>query len=790
MTHKRIYLRSLSLIFRAVTFLAVLSFGADVLLAAEESKKKDLPTIDSYLKVNPEVETVADSLEYNRKEKKVIAKGNVVLRYKGTELTADYGEVETDSKKAYVRGHVIVFQEGIETTKAEEMFYDFENDTGMIPEARYVSPPWYNTGTDVKQIKKGHKEICDGSVTSCNMANPYYEIRAKKIDVYEGDKLVARNVTLYLFDKPVFWLPYLIIPLGDQSIPFQVTTGFNSRHGYYIEASKGISFTKELSGKLHADWRSKRGFGGGFDFNYNYGRNARGVVKTYWTQDDKAPIPGNIANPFAETEDRDRGRLHWSHRTDFDPDSHLILRYERLADEYFLQEFFEKEFRAEVEPQSFVTFTKNSDRYGFYAGMQKQMNGFERLVERLPEARFNWRNQPLVLGGIIPGAEKAPPLYYESELSFANLAKKRGRDNSEEDVVRADFFNEWSMPFKLDELKVMPFVNARGTYYSRELGRNDDKFRTAFGWGMDLRTHAYKIYDTSFDVMGIEVNQLRHVIEPSVRYESIVSSVSDETLAEFDSIDRIDDSHRVTFGLENRIQTKRVVNGKMQRVDFVSMNTYLSHEWNPDGRTESGLFPPFLDRTLTQSDWSILSQELVIRPYNWLQYELRLDYDTRRDELRYFTQDVIASTERFRFVFGHRYTNDIEDIEGGNQFVFNGNYTINPLWDIGGYIRWDNEDVGLQEWQVSAVRNLACDFVLEFGYNVRDSLLDDSNKTLFFNFYLEPQPGLAIRAGGSRASFGAPLIGETVAGANQNSSGMPYEFGKHDFFQPAAVQAS
>jgi len=116
-------------------------------------------------------------------------------------------------------------------------------------------------------------------------------------------------------------------------------------------------------------------------------------------------------------------------------------------------------------------------------------------------------------------------------------------------------------------------------------------------------------------------------------------------------------------------------------------------------------------------------------------------------------------------------------VEGGKQFVFDVKYRINHLWNIGGYVRWDSSRGGMEEWQVSAQRDLH-DFILDFGCNFRDSLIDGNSTQVFFNFHMKAFPMLALRAGGSRASFGAPRIGETVAGSNVGS----VDFS--EFYQP------
>jgi hypothetical protein len=327
---------------------------------------------------------------------------------------------------------------------------------------------------------------------------------------------------------------------------------------------------------------------------------------------------------------------------------------------------------------------------------------------------------------------------------------------------------------KWRNIKFTPYTQYRGTFYSRERTSDDKRFRTLFGWGTDVRTHFYKTYEANLDRWGIELNQLRHVAEPFFQYRSTKPSIADEKLGQFDSIDRLDDSDIFTFGLENRIQTKRVVHGKMQRVDLVSLNTFLSYELNPDGHSQAGLFTPFEDGR-SRSNFTVLSQEVVLRPYNWLQYEIRTDYDVEFDHFRVFNQDLkVYATQKLNLIFGHRFIRDLTDlsgnqVEGSNQFIFEGDYRLNQLWKLNGYIRWDGSEMDLEEWQIGASRDLH-DFIFDFGYNVRNSSIVGSNQTLYFDFSLKAVPMLHVSGGDSRASFEAPRIGETVAGSNPSSS--------------------
>ena len=717
-----------------IVFLAALILSQAGLSSAAEKKA-----------ASGEVEAVGDQLEYLSGQKKMIARGNVVVTYGDVKMTSDYAEVDKENKKAYARGHVVLVRGDLLAARGEEAHYDFGTDQGSFPNGKTTLGPWFAGGREIRQVKKGKLEIEDAELTSCDLDRPHYVLRARHITVYPGDKAIARSVTTYILGKPVFWWPYAVIPLQNPfESPIQIQPGYSSEDGAYILTSKGISFAKQVWGKWHADYRLKRGVGGGFDVGYHFDKiKTDGDLKTYWTQDKRSPRPGADL-PYADREDRDRGRISWRQRTDFNPDTYALLRFHRLADEFFLQDFFEKEFRSDVEPTSFVNLTHNTERYGAYVFNQARINKFETVTERLPEIRFDWKNAPFF----------SDRVYYESNTSLANLNQELGRSPEDFHAFRVDSLHEWALPMKWNEIKLTPSTNFRETLYDRKRFESDAVARTAFGGAVDLRTQFYRLFNTSFDKMGIEANQLRHVFEPSVRYDGTWhSSVSSEELHRFDSVDAVDDANRVTFGLENRIQTKRVINGKLKRVDLVSLNTFLSYDFHPDEES-------------SQSNFSTWIVEAQFRPYSWLQYEVRYDYDMVRDKFREFNQDLTAKKSRYHALFGHRLVTERSFINarGNNQFVFDAGVWLNDLWQVGAHVRWDAQDQELEEWQISATRDLH-DFLLDIGYNVRNSEIDSSNKELFFLFRLKAFPQYDLKSG-NRASFSEPRIGSTVAGSN------------------------
>ena len=123
-------------LFVALSLMAPAPLFAEAPPPDQKTVKRELPTVDPFQKVKYQVEAIADTLEYGRDQKKVIAKGNVILTHGNIRLTSDYAEVETDTKQAYAKGHVLIFKNSAPVARGEEVHYNFETEQGQFPDGR------------------------------------------------------------------------------------------------------------------------------------------------------------------------------------------------------------------------------------------------------------------------------------------------------------------------------------------------------------------------------------------------------------------------------------------------------------------------------------------------------------------------------------------------------------------------------------------------------------------------------------------------------------------------------
>jgi len=737
----------------AVVFLAMQFWMAG--RAITPSWAEDKPAVSSE---DIPVEVVADSIEYDKTSKKIVGKGNVLVTYKDVKLQADQAEVFTDTKKAYAEGHVTVF-DGDSTLSGDKGEYDFSSRKGIFPEGTGYQYPWYTAGKEIEQVSKDEIRVRNGSATTCNLEQPHYDVVSNHVTVYPNDKIILRNAYIRILGKKVFWVPYLTIPLDERESPIEIKTGYSDNYGFYINTAKGFSVNKHVKLKGHVDYRTQRGIAGGVDVGYDVPKFGRGKIITYLVGDKRAPTPSvdpETENPYASRRKDTRYRFSLRHRTDFEPQTNMIVNWHELSDEFLIQEFFQREDRKETRPRSQVVLTRTRDDYGMFAEVAKRTNHFFSEIEKLPRLNFLWKTQPVFDTEVL----------YKHESQFTRFAKRLARSSFREDLTRWDTTHEIQRPYRIfdNRVTVTPFVNASQAFYTDHRYGGDTIGRTLMGGGLEARTRYQRTYDHSSNFMNIEINKIRHILEPVLRYNSVrMDNHSPEELFQMDEYDARHKQDVVTFELDNRFQTKRNRGGSEQRVDIVSYSTYVNYEFD-GGRNGGSSF----------TDWG---HNMSVRPYDWLLIENDTIFDLTVSDIRENSFDLVfepLSDDRLRLILSQSFLREDPNITGSensNLVAFDITVKINDLWKLGTYVRTELDRGKVEEWELRAIRDLH-DFILTTGINVRNSDFrggEGTNKEAFIELSMKAFPSVALGVG-SRSSITKPRIGQYYDGSNAEES--------------------
>ncbi len=215
----------------------------------------------------------AEQMDYFLEEQQATAKGNVVAEWGDNRLTCD--EVFVDFAEGYLQatGNVYLVQ-GDAGFRSDEIKYYFEKEKVIVFDAR---------GTFVTEEVEGyvylHSKKIEGErdelffdearVSTCDHDVPHYYLRSPHVEVYPGDRLIARHVSFWELSGrlPLLYWPYLYISLKDREQRITPDIGYSTLRGYFIKLTYNY-FWDNSYGNVLFDIYSRTGLAGGIQHFY------------------------------------------------------------------------------------------------------------------------------------------------------------------------------------------------------------------------------------------------------------------------------------------------------------------------------------------------------------------------------------------------------------------------------------------------------------------------------------------------------------------------------------------
>ena len=659
------------------------------------------------------IEVNGDQVEFFPKEKKVVGKGNVSIDYEGIKLTCDKITVYTETKDAEAEGNVVLMTQGGEL-KGEKVNYNFWKKQGVIVNARAHSGDWYAFGEKIELVSANAYKVINGYITSCNLPKPHYRIKAKSVVIYPDNKIAAKDVTLEAGNMPVAYFPRYNFGLKTKWPTVNVIPGSKSKWGLFALNSYRYEMDDKNSFTLRLDERQKWGMAEGFDYKYSLNGLGGGLLRTYYTNQ------RNMDRNEPDKGEQQRYRVQARHRWDVNDNVMAVMEYHRLSDTTMTKDYFyREEYERESSPESYIYALDRQPEYSLSVLARKRANHFQTVTERLPELRFDLKDQKL--SGL--------PAYFKTDTTFTNLNLKTGANADDLNVMRFDTYNKLSIPLKLaDSLSVTPFAGTRGTFFSRRLNEDEDEFRTAFYTGIDLSAKLTKTYDASGKFMGVDFNKLHHIMTPTIEYRYIHQpSIDPSKLQQFDDIDAIDHKDTFTLGMENRLQTKRMSGTTLKTIDLGYLLITGDYLYKPEARG---------------SQFSNIKGDLELTPFQWLRFESDTRYDPDTRDFQTWNTDLyINKSSDWQLGLGSRYEQDRETELASELF-----YKLNNEWSFRTFGRYDLKEIAdsthkyinrFKNKELTVIKDLHC-WLAEASI----SSSRDSGTTLWFVMKLKASPNV------------------------------------------------
>ncbi|HSS15410.1 MAG TPA: hypothetical protein VLQ29_00330 [Candidatus Dormibacteraeota bacterium] len=667
------------------------------------------------------------------------ARDNVAIHIGNTDIYADYAQYNPATHDVELRGHVRIYRD-VSLYIAESGVYNTETKKLRAITGRTESQPYFLTGAHVTSISDNGYLIQDGTFSTHDSPKADFRLHARKIRVYEGDRVIFVNVTAYVGKVPIFWWPYLYQSL-DREFSFTVSPAYYSTWGPSLLTQVTFPITDNIEARLRLNYYGRRGPAIGFEPIINYGKDESSTakLKTFFIQDQNPDI--NETNIRRQDVSASRYRLSLEDTTNFTDDIYGIANITKLSDQFVMQDFFQGEFRIDPVPDNVIALAKTDSFYTLTGIERFQANQFFTTTERSPEVVLDIKRHGL-FGG---------PIFYEGETGFANLRLQfpEGSGFQNYGTDRLDTFHQLTFPNTyFGWLSIVPRVGYRGTYYGKtfDLGSttfippsnplvpdfilppptlanpvkfDGDTFRSVFDTGAEA---SFKISRSWENVQSraFGLDGLMHVIQPFTDFSYVKEDGPNPTsilgfdrfqpstqpraldFPQFTTIDSIADWTVWRVGVRNRLKTRR----DDQTITWLEVDSFVDVQFeNP--------YQP--------TDYSNLVNNIRFTPLPWMSLSVNSQVPAFA---KGFTEvDTIATVQplaNLQFNVAHRYLNGNPFFQDSSLFVVGGYYRLNDNWGVGVQEQYEATTGLLEEQRYSVYRDLTS-WVASFGGVIRDN---------------------------------------------------------------------
>lgn len=687
--------------------------------------------------IEPVDPSATSQLEGNLEKGIWTAAQRVIVRY-GTNvvLVADQVSIDNETANVLAEGNVTLQSDG-GYWRGEQLQYNFQTGEVKAHDFKVGVPPVYIAGRELEGNQTNQVyTIKDARITTDDIADPGYFVRAKRVTLIPGKLVEADNATLYLGDVPVMVLPKYSRNLRRHPSHFYFTPGYRSMYGPYLLGSYRWQATTNVSTAMNLDYRLKRGVGFGPDVSYDFDRWGAGALTGYYTQDND---PGRTIEGKEITDDR--YRIRFSHQAIIRTNLTATASLHKQSDPRIVRDFFETEYREDPQPQSFLEIEQLWPNFSLNLLASEQFNSFFQAVERSPDLKLTAIRQRLGVS----------PLFYEGETSAAYLRFQPGLGSSTNDysAFRADTFHQLLLPQTyFGWLNFVPRVGGRFTHYGETEGGGidrDSQDRAVFNTGAELSFKAHRIWHNARSSFW-EVDGIRHIIQPSVNYVFVPDpTAAPRELPQFDTelqtlrlmpidfpdfnaIDSIDSQNVLRLTLRNKVQTKRA--GEIDNL----LNWGLYTDFRIDPRSD-------------QDSFADLFSDLDLKPRSWLLLSSEVRFDVEDSNVRLARhRATFVPNNIWNLSLGHWYFREDPALgpDSGNNLIHTSfYYRFNENWGTRLTHHYEAQDGVLEEQYYTIYRDLRS-WTAALTFRVRNNRTEPNDYAIALTFSLKAFPRFSL----------------------------------------------
>ena len=511
-----------------------------------------------------------------------------------TVIKADWISYDVEGKYIEAKGNISIVSGG-DTLKAATGTVNLESGTGRFTDAIITTKEknLHLEGKSIAQTGYNTYRIEEGWVITCKLQDgetPPWSFASSVTDIKKDGYATLRHARFYVGGVPIFYTPYMVIPVKDTRQTGFLTPEFSysSISGFGVNLPLFINLSNSADITLFPEYMTQRGFKPGLEFRYALSDNNQGVFFGQFLKD-QISNPSEASyyrgTPYAHTND---GRYWlygkadatvgngWQTRLDVDiaSDADYLNElnsnstgYQAAADRMLAM--FGRGFDNRIS--LYRDNTLAASKYWSGTSLTATLSAENDLMENRPAgvATPLWKLPSISYNGALP--VYATGMSFNWNTNYVDYWRENGIGAN-----RVDLHPSISMPVPLSRyLESSVEVGARNTYYQVQKygdaawNNNTNQNRLLADAQFEVATTLMREFATaSFDGAALE-----HQIRPYIRY-NYIPNVDQSQLPSLDAVDRINEQSRITYGIDNFFN---IIGASATAKEYVTFRIFQSY---------------------------------------------------------------------------------------------------------------------------------------------------------------------------------------------------------------------
>ena len=539
----------------------------------------------------------ADAMTHDPAEDTFKARGHVLIEWEGAVLNADQATYNRKTGMLTATGDVVMTKDG-NVMRGAWFTFDVATGRGELERGTFTTVPGNLTvtGEKIVRVDDNHVVLNKTQFTTCDLPRPSWKFEAEKLDVNLLGYAIGRNITFYVKDIPVLYLPWIAFPVvrDRRSGLLLPRVGYTNTRGAELDIPLYLVIAPNQDATFDLDLQSTRGVGIGAEYRYARKRGSEGFAGGYLIYDQK--------------EDRWRGQISTNHTEIFSPDMNLRVAINQTSDRNFLFDFGEKSGDYNRQSNdSTINFLKTWQTYALTVDLRNTQDYYtidnSHTLQTLPEIGLSAVRQQIA----------ATPLYFDLDASAADLYQGAGPRG-----LRLSTFPRLTLVTPLsDYINMTTFAGLHLRAYSSDNISAGSGIRSS---DADLLPEAGARISTSlsrvYTIDGENLKKLRNELVPELAYA--YTPYQDQTRHPFyDYGDRLNWQNMVTYSLTSLLGGKYQNGETTEYRDLMRLKLMQSYSFEGSRRD-----------LLTMVDANRAFSDLILESDTWLSPRLRLTLDT------------------------------------------------------------------------------------------------------------------------------------------------------------------